>query len=424
MYINNGYHRGWTTSGPMAPSVRRVGHLSTLALIIFLGCGSKMLPAVKASNAPTNSPAVLVQAPPPAEPMTSFPTSPSASSEPSSHPTTNAMSPNAATTTSPSAPFGTSSTIPSAHLSVPTGTTISYPSPLPTTPPPSKPPTCNIYDRFGVEMIYRDDLYKKNWDSSSWYDQISRNVSSPVITTDPYDSRVEVRGTGTVTFQDGEAKLYQSPYLYIEESGSSDRSGWADVEFTGYAKFSLLSSPKANTGINMQVRSDHGLVSTGNGCDAQFYWAQINYETGEASFMKELYHDEATVARSSKIIIGDIEEFSSGLPADEWVGVKFIAFTTGGLNVRLELWLDTSGGNNEWRRVASHEDSYGSWNTTKPVPLKCNQNEGDTILGPSRYCALFNVGRDESTQGKCCRYMCFTPNLALILHICVHCTIF
>ena len=273
-------------------------------------------------------------------------------------------------------------------------------------------------------MIYRDDLYKQNWDSSSWYDQISRNVSSPVITTDPYDSRVEVRGTGTVTFQDGEAILYRSPYLYIEESGSSDRSGWTDVEFTGYAKFSLLSSPKANTGINMQVRSDHGLVSTGNGCDAQFYWAQINYETGEASFMKELYHDEATVARSSKIIIGDIEEFSSGLPADEWVGVKFIAFTTGGLNVRLELWLDTSGGNNEWRRVASHEDSYGSWNTTKPVPLKCNQNEGDTILGPSRYCALFNVGRDESTQGKCCRYMCFTPNLALILHICVHCTIF
>lgn len=265
-------------------------------------------------------------------------------------------------------------------------------------------------------MIYRDDLYKQNWDSSSWYDQISRNVSSPVITTDPYDSRVEVRGTGTVTFQDGEATLYRSPYLYIEESGSSDRSGWTDVEFTGYAKFSLLSSPKANTGINMQVRSDHGLVSSGNGCDAQFYWAQINYETGEASFIKELYHDEATVARSSKIIIGDIEKFSSGLPADEWVGVKFIAFTTGGLDVRLELWLDTSGGNNEWRRVASHKDSYGSWNATKPVPLKCNQNEGDTILGPSRYCALFNVGRDESTQGKYCR--CALPLILLSFYSC------
>ena len=248
-------------------------------------------------------------------------------------------------------------------------------------------------------MIYRDDPYRENWDSSSWYTEISRNVTSPIIKTDPYDSRVEVRGTGTVAFEGGEATFYKSPYLYIEASaGGSDRSGWNDVEFTAYGKFALDANPKANAGINIQLRSDHGLVSTGDGCDAQFYWAQITRE-GEASLVKELYHDDEVVVRSKKISL-DIDEFSSGLPIDEWIGVKFIAFNTGGVNVRLELYLDTSGKNNDWKRVATYKDRPGQWNTTKPVPSTCSHTAGDTILGPSRYCALFNVGHDESTQGK------------------------
>lgn len=403
----------------MPSSSKNIFRVSSLALLFYLNYYST-LPLANATDAPTNVPASQVPSivqvstsSPSASPQTQ------ASLGPSSLPTLSMISPTQTTsTTSPSPgpsnapitahssplPSKAASNVPPDLLSnlpsaFPTASpTTPQPSQHPTAPQPSKPPTCNLYDKFGVEKIYRDDASKENWDSSSWYTEISRNITSPVIKTDPYDPRLEVRGTGTVAFEDGEATLFKSPYLYIEAPGSSDRSGWTDVEFTAYGKFALGANPKANAGINIQLRSDHGLVSTGDGCDAQFYWAQITHE-GEASFVKELYHDDKTVVRSNKIAL-DMDEFSSGLPIDEWIGVKFVAFTTGGVNVRLELYLDTSGKNNDWKRVATYKDRPSQWNATKPVPSTCSHTAGDTILGPSRYCALFNVGRDESTQGK------------------------
>lgn len=401
---------------------KKVGRVSALAFLLCLRCYTDALPFANASDAPSNSPVFqgpLINQVSTSSPSTSlsallvpslWPSSElTLSTFPPTHvPSTNTPSPgpsNSPITNLPSAlpsqaasnaPSDLPTNLPSAFPTE--GPTTPKPSQLPTTLSPSKPPTCNLYDKFGVEMIYRDDPYKENWDSSSWYTETSRTITSPIIKADPFDPRVEVRGTGAVVFENGEATLSKSPYLYIKESGRSDRSGWVDVEFTAYGKFAYDANPKTNGGINIQLRSDHGLVSTGDGCDAQFYWAQITHE-GQASFIKELYHDEETLVRSNKISI-DIDEFSSGLPIDEWIGVKFIAFNTGGVNVRLELYIDTSGRNNQWKRVASYKDRPGQWNTTKPVPSTCSQKEGDTILGPSRYCALFNVGRDESTQGK------------------------
>ena len=394
---------------------KNVSRVSALIFLFYINCCSSV-PFANATDAPTNVPAS--QVPSIARVTTSSPSA-SLSAQPSlgpsslptlstnpptQEPSTISPSPgpiNSPTTAHPSAlpskvalnaPSDLSSAFPTASPTTP------QPSQHRTTPQPSKSPTCTLYNKFGVEMIYRDDPYKENWDSSSWYTEISRNVTSPIIKTDPYDPRMEVRGTGTVKFENGEATFFKSPYLYIEESGGSDRSGWVDVEFTAYGKFAFDANPKANAGINIQLRTNHGLVSTGDGCEAQFYWAQITHE-GEASFVKELYHDDETVVRSNKISL-DMDEFSSGLPIDEWVGVKFIVFNAGGVNVRLELYLDTSGKNNVWKRVATYKDRPGQWNATKPVPSTCSHTAGDTILGPSRYCALFNVGRDESTQGK------------------------
>ena len=305
----------------MPLSSKNVFRVSSLALLFYLNCCSTLPLANATSAAPTNIPA---QVPSIVQVSTS---SPSASPQtqpslwPSSLPTLSTISPTQTpSTTSPSPgpsnapitahpsplPSKTASNTPSDLLShlpsaSPTASpTTPEPSQHPTTSQPSKPPTCNLYDKFGVEKIYRDDPYKENWDSSSWYTLTSRNVTSPIIKTDPYDPRVEVRGTGTVTFEDGEATLFTSPYLYIEAPGSSDRSGWTDVEFTAYGKFALDANPKANAGINIQLRSDHGLVSTGDGCDAQFYWAQITHE-GKASFVKELYHDDETVVGAIRL---------------------------------------------------------------------------------------------------------------------------
>ena len=264
-------------------------------------------------------------------------------------------------------------------------------------------------------MIYRGIskdpfLLQKDWDSGTWYEH-NRTISSTLVTPDPFDNRLQVRGSGGVSIVNGKATLSRSPSLFIENAGSPDKYGWSDVEFTGYVKMLEDLDPKANTGINMLVRTNHQLVVAGHGCDSPLYWAHINL-TGQVSFIKEYFHDDKTIARSRRITF-DIDEFSSGLPIDSWIGVKFVAYTTSGENVRLELYTDISG-DNEWAEVAAYTDKPGEWNSTGPFPSTCNHTDGDTFLGPSRYCALFNVGSSESSQGEIVRTAVFDANYGLL----------
>jgi len=366
---------------------------------------------VHASNPPPHSPLTNITTDAlSSSPVTSIPSKAPISMSPTVAPVISTEMPTVRPSSSPvvASEAPTSSPSSSPVTFSPTLSPASMPLQATTTTQPSmvsRPPTCNMYDGFGVQMIYRgisNDpfLLQKDWDSGSWYEH-NRTISSPLVSTDPFDSRLQIGGSGGVSIADGKATLSQTPSLFIENAGSPDKYGWSDVEFTGYAKMLEDLDPKGNTGINMLVRTNHQLVVAGDGCDASLYWAHVNYVTGQASFTKEYFHDDEAIARSGRVTF-DIGEFSSGLPIDSWIGFKFVAYTTHGENVKLELYTDISG-DNEWAEVAAYTDKPGEWNATGPFPSTCNHTDGDTILGRRRYCALFNVGSSESSQGEILR---------------------
>jgi hypothetical protein len=156
------------------------------------------------------------------------------------------------------------------------------------------------------------------------------------------------------TSGDGILKISgQYPRMYVFDP--SGRTSWRNVEVTLYGmRVSDDGTPWA--GLQAHVRTAQGVLDDEDVdyCDDRAYSAQLNY-SGEALFEKKTMHhvDNGYAQTQSKTV------WPGGMPKNTWIGYKFVVRDIdGGQHVKLELYIDSTGGKNggTWTKVMDFVD--------------------------------------------------------------------
>ena len=255
------------------------------------------------------------------------------------------------------------------------------------------PPTTTIAqkDAFGISEIYPSTKNGTEW-HSKWDNRHHRIVESGQV--DQYDSVFEVTG-------DGSAMINGEGIATI--SGNAPRMrvinvDFENVEITFYAKRISEDQEISYQGFVAGARSKH---YTNALCGANTYYGRFTYD-GRVSFEKELFHGHGVPAQHpTELQPKYIWPEDKGIPANEWVGFKFIVKTlpTEG-SVLLELYRDLTDGKNggNWEKVLEYKD-IGEWYVDAKDGI-CNDYPQNKILFTPGFVFIRNDFIDQTEYKK------------------------
>lgn len=219
-------------------------------------------------------------------------------------------------------------------------------------------------DAFGIEGRYPSRDGTREWSSLHWSEGGARTLDG----RDPFDPSgwSQRRGTGSVSIDgSGVASLAGTqPRLYINPypDGSSDpaeaEQRFIDTEVSVW--FRRVSAAGASYGgLVVGLRSGpmgHGAAG-GDNCGATTHYARLRNDGGW-DFAKELRHPAAAAMQAQPVWSGE------PLPLNQWIGLRYVAYTPVGGGVKLELWIDRDSGGaggGDFELLGSYHDT-GQWN--------------------------------------------------------------
>ncbi len=224
----------------------------------------------------------------------------------------------------------------------------------------TKQQVVNTKDSFGILYLYESKVGGNSWQSIWGNNTQTRTIRSGQ--NDPFDSFLTSRGNGNTTI-DGNGVAFiagESPRMYVYDK--DNRIKWGDVEITVYMKRSEEFQKVSSQGLVIGARSEHQRVGNENPCFGQTYYARVLYD-GRYNFQKELIHEKAySVNVPSEIPPNIWKDYGNSFPKGQWIGVKFVIYNTGSNAVKLELYLDTTDGEDGglWNKLIEYSD-IGNW---------------------------------------------------------------
>ncbi len=187
-----------------------------------------------------------------------------------------------------------------------------------------------------VEELYPDRPGGMGW-SAAWNDP--RGFTE----ADPSDPWFVTEGSGTYEAAEGRLAVSgAAPRMYVRDPAL--RRQWRNVEITTYfMRRADAGVPYA--GMTAVARTNHGMTGSVEEdlCDSRGYGARMRYD-GMVDFEKETAHPENEAAAGTVL-------WPDGMPADVWLGYKFVVYDLPDGAVKLELYLDDSPGGGDWRLV-------------------------------------------------------------------------
>uniref|UniRef100_A0A7S4V1R1 Apple domain-containing protein n=1 Tax=Alexandrium monilatum TaxID=311494 RepID=A0A7S4V1R1_9DINO len=256
--------------------------------------------------------------------------------------TTAATTSTSATTTTPMA------------SSAPTTTTTSTSvvSSLPASTTAARTPDGYPVDAFGVKQLFPSDGSGRAWTAEWKTPRVGYGRTTPDGSTG-----ASFRGGSSNRFVIGGGELVMdssrnsnTPRYYIHRDHEN-------VEFTAYfrlAQADYYGGTSKSKGPTLVIRSNHHLYKS-QPCEARGYYMRFSVGNRNLYFLKEKYHGKGTKYTTLQPKGPALASF----PWSRWVGLKFVARTLPSGDVRLQAFMDLSGGvgGGDWRLQLEHVDS-------------------------------------------------------------------
>ncbi len=232
----------------------------------------------------------------------------------------------------------------------------------------------NPLDTFGIKKIFRTAEGSVEWNSAHWANGTARNLDwdgdsyDPLGWTDNHSGGsaspyFKIDGQGVMQMMSKEPRFHINAY----DNSSAKKQFFKNVEWTGYYRRGATTTDAPNWGgMVVGVRSGNlGHASSGgNNCDASTYYARFRHD-GAWDFEKEWKHPDSYY--QSMGVVGQQTKLWGGakLPADRWIGMKYIVYNSDANTVHLELYIDSVSGGDAakavWQKVGEADDSGEDW---------------------------------------------------------------
>lgn len=230
-----------------------------------------------------------------------------------------------------------------------------------------------LINTFGVTQFYPLLAANKQWDSQHWASGSERPLADGVGQKDPTDPtgwsqmrgsgspELTITGDGRMQMRGGQPRIYFNAYPINSADKNAAEHLWTNVEFTGYFR-RLANDGESYGGFVVGMRSGplgHG-SSHGSDCDGTTYYSRLRND-GRWQFQKELRHSDTSVVRTF-----DVWPDDAPIPVNEWIGMKYVAYTDANGHVHLQAWIDFTEGLNggSWQLLGEYTDT-GEWEQDK-----------------------------------------------------------